>query len=102
MYQRSADMGLGVPFNIASYSLLTALIAQICGLKCGDFVHTIGDAHVYVNHVDALREQLLRTPKQFPKLFLNKEVKDIDAFQFSDFTVEGYNPDAAIKMKMAV
>ncbi len=102
MYQRSADMGLGVPFNIASYSLLTALVAQVCGLKCGDFVHTIGDAHVYVNHVGALREQLLRTPKAFPKLRLNPEVTSIDAFQFSDFTVEGYAPDAAIKMKMAV
>lgn len=102
MYQRSADMGLGVPFNIASYSLLTAMVAQVCNLKCGDFVHTIGDAHVYVNHVDALREQLVRTPREFPKLRLNSEIQDIDKFEFSDFTIEGYKPDAAIKMKMAV
>lgn len=102
MYQRSADIGLGVPFNIASYSLLTAMVAQVCGLKCGDFVHSIGDAHIYVNHVDALKEQILRAPKTFPKLRINPEVTDIDKFQFSDFTVEGYNPDAAIKMKMAV
>jgi dihydrofolate reductase/thymidylate synthase len=102
MYQRSADMGLGVPFNIASYSLLTAMVAQVCGLKCGDFVHTIGDAHVYSNHVDALKEQLLRTPRAFPKLVLNPEITDIDKFEYSDFTIEGYKPDAAIKMKMAV
>lgn len=102
MYQRSADMGLGVPFNIASYSLLTAMVAQVCNLKCGDFVHTIGDAHVYANHVDALKEQLERTPREFPKLHLNPAVTDIDKFEFSDFTIEGYKPDAAIKMKMAV
>lgn len=103
MYQRSADLGLGVPFNIASYALLTAMMAQVCGLKCGDFVHTIGDAHVYLNHVDALEEQLLRVPRSFPKLRLNTAVtEDIDAFQFSDFTIEGYRPDAAIKMDMAV
>lgn len=102
MYQRSADLGLGVPFNVASYALLTAMMAQVCGLKCGDFVHTIGDAHVYLNHIDALKEQLQRVPRAFPKLFLNPTVSDIDAFQFSDFTIEGYNPDAAIKMEMAV
>lgn len=102
MYQRSADMGLGVPFNIASYSLLTAMVAQAAGLKCGDFVHSIGDAHVYVNHVDALREQLDRVPRAFPTLKINPDVTDIDKFEFSDFTIEGYKPDAAIKMKMAV
>lgn len=102
MYQRSADMGLGVPFNIASYALLTAMVAQVCGLKPGDFVHTIGDAHVYVNHIDALKEQLVRVPKIFPRLYLNPEIKNIDDFQFSDFTIEGYQPDATIKMKMAV
>jgi dihydrofolate reductase/thymidylate synthase len=102
MYQRSADMGLGVPFNIASYSLLTVMMAQVCGLKAGDFVHSIGDAHVYSNHVDALKTQLQRTPKLFPKLFLNQDVKDIDQFTMSDFTIEGYNPDSTIKMKMAV
>lgn len=102
MYQRSADMGLGVPFNIASYSLLTAMVAQACGLKPGDFVHTIGDAHVYLNHIDALQEQIKRVPRTFPKLRLNPEITDIDAFQYSDFTIEGYKPDALIKMKMAV
>lgn len=102
MYQRSADMGLGVPFNIASYSLLTVMMAQVCGLEAGDFVHTIGDAHVYLNHVDALREQLARVPKPFPRLVVNPAVKDIDGFSYSDFTIEGYNPDAAVKMKMAV
>lgn len=102
MYQRSADMGLGVPFNIASYSLLTAMVAQVCGLKPGDFVHTIGDAHVYVNHVEALKEQLKRVPRPFPQIKINPDVMDIDAFQYSDFTIEGYNPDSTIKMKMAV
>lgn len=102
MYQRSADMGLGVPFNIASYSLLTCIVAQACHLKPGDFVHSIGDAHVYVNHIEALKIQIERTPKAFPKLFINPNVTDIDAFQFSDFTIEGYQPDAAIKMTMAV
>ena len=102
MYQRSADMGLGVPFNIASYSLLTVMMAQVCGLKAGDFVHSIGDAHVYSNHVDALRTQLQRTPKPFPKLYLNQDVKGVDQFTMSDFTLEGYNPDSTIKMKMAV
>lgn len=95
-------MGLGVPFNIASYALLTAMMAQVCGLKAGDFVHTIGDAHVYVNHIDALQQQITRTPRQFPRLRINPAVTDIDAFQYSDFTIEGYEPDAAIKMTMAV
>ena len=95
-------MGLGVPFNIASYSLLTAMMAQACGLRRGDFVHSIGDAHVYSNHVDALKEQLQRTPRAFPTLTINPAVTDMDAFQFSDFTIEGYNPDKPIKMKMAV
>jgi len=102
MYQRSADMGLGVPFNIASYALLTRLVAQVCGLKAGDFVHTIGDAHVYLNHIDALKVQIQRTPKEFPILSINETVKDIDGFSYSDFKIEGYNPDAAIKMDMAV
>ena len=95
-------MGLGVPFNIASYSLLTYMIAHVCGMQLGDFVHTIGDAHVYSNHVDALKEQLLRTPKSFPKFKLNKNVQNIEEFKYEDFVIEGYNPDAVIKMKMAV
>jgi len=102
MYQRSADMGLGVPFNIASYALLTTMMAQVCGLKPGDFVHTIGDAHVYVNHIEALQQQITRIPRSFPRLRINPAVTDIDGFQYSDFTIEGYNPDAAIKMAMAV
>jgi dihydrofolate reductase/thymidylate synthase len=102
MYQRSADMGLGVPFNIASYALLTRLMAQVCGLQPGEFIHCIGDAHVYLNHIEALNEQVKRLPKEFPVLLINPEVKDIDSFKFSDFTIENYNPDTAIKMKMAV
>ena len=102
MYQRSADMGLGVPFNIASYSLLTRMVAQVCELKAGDFVHCIGDAHVYSNHVDALLEQIDRDPRPFPLLKINSEVKDIDGFQLSDFTIHGYEPYSPIKMTMAV
>eukprot|EP00986_Skeletonema_menzelii_P015784 scaffold12685_cov143-Skeletonema_menzelii.AAC.3 len=104
MYQRSADMGLGVPFNIASYALLTHMIAKVTGRKAGDFVHTIGDAHVYLNHVDALKEQLERKPRAFPKLKMKdgKEYNDIDGFEFDDFEVVGYKPHKTIKMKMAV
>jgi dihydrofolate reductase/thymidylate synthase len=102
MYQRSADMGLGVPFNIASYALLTHMMAQATGRKPGDFIHTIGDAHVYLNHVDALQEQLTRTPTAFPKLKMNPDKTDIDSFVFEDFEVVGYKPQKAIKMTMAV
>ena len=102
MYQRSADMGLGVPFNIASYALLTRLVAQVCDLKAGEFIHTIGDAHVYSNHVEALTQQLQRVPRPFPTLTINPAVKDIDSFKFSDFTVNDYKPHATIKMQMAV
>jgi len=102
MYQRSADMGLGVPFNIASYALLTHLVARVCNLKPGDFIHTIGDAHVYLNHVDALKEQLKRKPRAFPKLKINSDTNDIDGFKFEDFEVVGYKPHKSIKMKMAV
>ena len=102
MYQRSADMGLGVPFNIASYSLLTRMVAQVCGLKPGDFVHCIGDAHIYLNHIDSLTEQITRTPTAFPKLTIDPEVMDIDGFHYHNFHVEGYRPQGAIKMKMAV
>jgi len=102
MYQRSADMGLGVPFNIASYALLTHMIAQVTGRKAGDLVHTIGDAHIYLNHVDALKEQLKRKPRDFPTLKINPDKKGIDDFVYDDFDVIGYNPHKAIKMKMAV
>jgi len=102
MYQRSADMGLGVPFNIASYSLLTRMIAQVCGLKAGEFIHAIGDCHVYLNHVEPLREQLKRQPRPFPTLEINPEVKSIDSFKYSDFKIVDYKPYKNIKMKMAV
>lgn len=102
MYQRSADMGLGVPFNIASYALLTHLVAHVTGRKPGELVHTIGDAHIYLNHVDALKEQLKRKPRDFPTLKINPEKKDIDDIVYDDLEVVGYNPHKAIKMKMAV
>lgn len=102
LYQRSGDMGLGIPFNIASYSLLTIMVAHVCGYEPGEFVHFIGDAHVYLNHVDALSNQCERQPKGFPKLFINKRVKNIDDFQVSDFVLEGYDPHPYIKMDMAV
>merc|ERR1711978_531028 len=102
MYQRSADMGLGVPFNIASYSLLTCMMAQVCGLKPGDFVHTIGDAHVYLNHVEPLREQLKRKPFEFPILKINPNKTGIDDFVYKDFKIVGYKCHKSIKMKMAV
>lgn len=102
MYQRSCDMGLGVPFNIASYSLLTYMVAQVCGLKPGDFVHTLGNAHVYKNHVEPLKTQLTRTPRPFPVLRLNPDIKDIDSFKASDFELFGYNPHGKIAMDMAV
>ncbi|XP_015911860.2 thymidylate synthase [Parasteatoda tepidariorum] len=102
MYQRSADMGLGVPFNIASYSLLTYMIAHVTNLKPGDFVHTIGDAHIYLDHIDALTEQLKREPKPFPKLKIKREVKEIDEFKYDDFEIIGYEHHPPIKMKMSV
>ncbi|KAI5010203.1 hypothetical protein ZWY2020_012340 [Hordeum vulgare] len=102
MYQRSADMGLGVPFNIASYSLLTCMIAQVCGLSPGEFVHVIGDAHVYSTHVQALEEQLQKQPKPFPILKINPLKKDIDSFVASDFKLACYDPHQKIEMKMAV
>lgn len=102
MYQRSADVGLGVPFNIASYALLTYMIAHVCGLKVGDFVHSFGDTHVYKNHVDPLKEQLKRVPRPFPKLIINRKVEKIEDFKFEDFTIEGYDPYPTIKMEMAV
>lgn len=102
MYQRSCDMGLGVPFNIASYSLLTCMMAQVCGLKPGEFVHNLGNTHVYQNHVEPLKTQLERTPRPFPVLKINPEVKDIDGFQASDFELVGYSPHGKIAMEMAV
>lgn len=102
LYQRSADMGLGVPFNIASYALLTIMIAHITGLQPGDFVHTMGDAHVYVNHIEPLQEQLKREPRPFPKLTLKRQVTNIEDFTFEDFELEGYKPYPKIAMQMAV
>lgn len=102
LYQRSGDIGLGVPFNIASYSLLTYMIAHVTGLEPGDFVHTLGDAHVYVNHIEPLKIQLQRKPRPFPKLLIKREVKDIDDFKFEDFEIVGYNPHPKIAMEMAV
>jgi len=102
LYQRSADMGLGVPFNIASYALLTHMIAHVTDLKPGDFVHTLGDAHVYLNHIEPLTVQLGRQPKEFPKLVIKRKVENIEDFKFEDFAVEGYEPHPKITMDMAV
>lgn len=102
LYQRSGDMGLGVPFNIASYSLLTYMIAHVCGLKPGDFVHTLGDAHVYLNHIEALKKQLQREPRPFPTLEIAHDVPDIDGFSLDKFKITGYDPHPTIKMQMAV
>ncbi|KAJ9551701.1 hypothetical protein OSB04_015746 [Centaurea solstitialis] len=102
MYQRSADMGLGVPFNIASYALLTCMIAHVCDLVPGDFVHVLGDAHVYSTHVRPLQDQLQKLPKPFPILKINPGKKDIDGFVADDFELIGYNPHQKIEMKMAI
>jgi dihydrofolate reductase / thymidylate synthase len=101
MYQRSCDMGLGVPFNIASYSLLTCMIAQVCDLKPGEFIHVLGDTHVYLSHLEALQMQIQREPRAFPRLRMNPSVTDIDAFAIEDFELVGYT-HASIPMKMAL
>ena len=102
LYQRSADIFLGVPFNIASYSLFTLMIAQVCGYKPGDFIHTFGDAHIYSNHFDQVKLQLTREPKQLPTIEINPDIKDIFNFNFEDFNLINYNPDPHIKGDVAI
>lgn len=102
LYQRSADVFLGVPFNIASYALLTMMIAQVCGFEPGEFIHTLGDAHIYNNHMEQVDLQLSRSPKPLPKMIINPEISDIFSFEFEDFTLEGYDPHPHIKGAVAI
>ena len=102
MYQRSADMFLGVPFNIASYALLTMMVAQVCNLQLGEFVHTLGDTHIYNNHFEQVKLQLSREPRPYPKMILNENVKSIFDFTYEDFTLEGYDPHSLIKAPIAI
>ena len=102
LYQRSADTFLGVPFNIASYSLLTMMIAQVCGLQPGEFIHTTGDTHLYLNHIEQVNLQLSREPRALPKMIINPEVNDLFSFKYEDFRLEGYEPWPTIKAPVAV
>lgn len=102
LYQRSADLFLGVPFNIASYALLNLMVAQVCDLKPGSFVHTFGDVHIYSNHSEQLKEQLSRSPKPLPQMELNPEIKDVFDFKYEDFTLNGYDPHPLIRGKVAI